>query len=420
MSESFRTARLDEVPALARLIKHSFPGPTRTLEWLRERLETPAFGGGPETVWMAEHEGAPIAACQLHPLVQWIAGVRFDCMGLGTVAISPTHRRRGLAGRMVASALRYARDRGDTVSALYPFRIRFYERLGYGLAGEALQYRFAPELLPDAPERARVQLVETESERAEVRALYEAWIRTQSGQVERTDAMWREGFWDVDDTVVVLCRGADGRAEGYARARYRTDLPLTDRFLEIEERVWLSRAAQRALYAWIASLGDQWRSVVYRAHPAEGFENFLGETRLPLGSAPQWGLWFGAATLLRGPMFRLLDVPAAWAARPVNDAEAPLTLRLEVTDRELPENDGPWRLHLADGHAEIEPCRGGDAGGAAATLALNVSTLSRLFVGDLAPSMAVAAGHAAIDHDAVLPALDAALRLPRPWTFERF
>jgi predicted acetyltransferase len=419
LSETFRTAHADDVPALARLIKHSFPGPTRTPEWLRARIETPVFGGGPETAWMAEQDGRPVAVCQLHPLAQWIAGVRFACMGLGTVAISPAHRRRGLAGRLVASALRHARERGDTVSALYPFRIRFYERLGYGLAGEALQYRFAPELLPDAPERAGIRLVETESQRAEVRALYEAWVRAQSGQVERTDAMWRDGFWEVDDTAVVLYRAPDGRAEGYARARYRTDLPPAERFLEIEERVWLSRAAQRAIYAWIASLGDQWQSVLYRAHPAEGFENYLRETRMSLGSAPQWGLWFGAATLMRGPMFRLLDVPAAWAARPVNDTGTPLVLRLEVSDREIPENDGPWRMRIADGRVEVEPWRG-EGSAADATLALPVSTLSRLFVGDLAPSMAVAAGHASIDHDAALPSLDAVLRLPKPWTFERF
>jgi predicted acetyltransferase len=253
-----------------------------------------------------------------------------------------------------------------------------------------------------------------------VRALYEAWARTQSGQVERTEAMWREGFWEVDDTVVVLYRTPEGSAEGYARARYRTDLPPAERFLEIEERVWTSRAAQRAIYAWIASLGDQWRSVLYRAHPAEGFENYLGETRLPLGSAPQWGLWFGAATLLRGPMFRLLDVAAAWSARPLVDTGTPLALRIEVSDRELPENDGPWRLRLEGGRAEVEPWRGGASGAADATLALPVSTLSRLFIGDLAPSVAVESGHATIDRDAVLPALDAALRLPRPWTFERF
>lgn len=407
-TEIFRPARSDELPQLARLIGHSFVG--RTREQLREMVERI----GVEPLWVAEQAGRPVAACHLHAFRQWIAGVAVPMMGLGTVAVAPTHRRRRLAGRLVGAGLRRARERGDLVSALYPFRVAFYEALGYGLAGAAHQYLLPPESLPDAPERGGVTLVEGEAELRALRAVYDRWAPTQTGQLARSEREWQK-VWDGDDRAGVLYRDAAGEPQGYAIVRYRADLPPQERFLEVEERAWLTAAAQRALYGWLASLGDQWRLIAYRAHPDEGFEHRVREPRLPLGSAPGWGLWFPAATLLAGPMFRLLDVPGAWRARRVAD-EARLTLVLEVRDAVLPENDGPWRLRLEGGRVAVEP--GG--GTADATLRLAVSTLSRLYVGALAPSAAVEAGLAALDRPDVLPRLDAALRLPRPWTFDRF
>lgn len=411
--ETFRFAREDEIPEIARLVGHSFVG--RTQEQLEEALGSGPFGGV-EILWIGEEDGLPTSACHLIRFHQWVGGARLPMMGLALVTVSPTHRRRRVAGRLVASGLRQARERGDVVSALYPFRIRFYEDLGYGLAGEAHQYLLPPDHFPDSPERLRVTLARGADDLAAVRALYDRWAPTQSGQLDRHghDGLWKRAL--DGERAAVVYRGEGGEPEGYAVVRYRSDLPPQERFLEVDERVWLTSAARRGLHAWLGSLGDQWPRVAYRAHPEEGFGGLVREPRLPLGSAPGWGLWFPSATLLAGPMFRLLDVTAAWGARSVAP-DARLTLGLEVRDPQLPENDGPWRLRLEDGRVAVESGRGG---GADVSLRLSVSALSRLFVGALAPSAAVDAGLAEADRPERLAALDAALRLPRPWTFDRF
>jgi predicted acetyltransferase len=335
-------------------------------------------------------------------------------MGLGSVAVSPAHRRQRVAGRLVASGLRQARERGDLASALYPFRIRFYEDLGYGLAGEAHQYMLPPEQFPDAPERLQVRLASTEEDFAAVSSIYDRWAATENGQLERHAGHWRK-VWDGERAGVVF-RTGEGDPEGYAIVRYRSDLPPTERFLEVEERAWLTPAARRGIYAWLGSLGDQWRLIAYRAHPEEGFADIIREPRLPLGREANWGLWFPGATLMIGPMFRLLDVPAAWAVRRMSP-ETALTLRLEVQDEQLPENAGPWRLRIEQGVVEVERS---PEGGVDLSLRLPVRVLSRIFIGALAPSAAVEAGLAETDRPERLAALDAALRLRRPWTFDRF
>lgn len=413
-TEEFRPARPEELREVAQLEAHSFPALGRSIE---EREATLAEGprGGVETLWVGVDGGRLVATCQLLRLQQWVGGVALPVAGVGSVAIAPTHRRRGLAGRLLTTGLRHARERGDVGSALYPFRINFYERYGYGLAGEAHQYQIPPEIIPDAPERARVCLVESEQDRADVRAVYDAWSRRETGQLVRPERAWAWA-WQGPNRAAVVYRAPDGTPQGYAIVHYRVDLPITERFLEVEERAWLTHEARRGLYAWLGSLGDQWQQVLYRAHPDEHFVDRLEEPRLPMGSAPGWGLWFPAATVLRGPMFRLLDVAAAWEARPVR-REDPLAIGLEIVDEQIPENAGTWRLVLEGGRARME--RNG-SGAVDATLAMRVRVLSRIFMCALRPSAAVAAGLATVDRPEVLPMLDVAFGLRRPWTFERF
>ncbi|HEX5724957.1 MAG TPA: GNAT family N-acetyltransferase [Longimicrobiaceae bacterium] len=416
MSETFRPARPDEVDEVARLEMHSFPSPTRTQKTWEEWLQNGPHGGL-EALWVAEEDGRLVGACQLLWLRQWIGGEPLRVMGLAAVAIAPTHRRRGLAGRMLVAGFEHARERGDVASALYPFRASFYEELGYGLAGEAHQYQLPPSLLPDDKQgRLRVLMVDGEADEAAMHAVYREAARVhQTGQLERTPRSWKS-VWGREDQAAVLYRGEGGKPEGYAIVRYRADLPVDRRFLEVEERVWLTIGAQRGIYAWLSTLGDQWRELVYRAHPEEGFGDRISEPRLPLLANPGWGLWFPSATLLRGPMFRLLDVCEALRARNVvGDVE--LTLVLEVDDEHIPENRGPWRVRVAHGRMEVEPHTGGAAD---ARLRLPVDTLSRIYIGALAPWQAVAGGLAEIDRPELIRTLDHALLVPKPWTFDRF
>lgn len=414
MSVAFRFAQPSELVAAARLAFHSFPGPSRTAAWWLEQLREPLYGGGAETLWVGEEDGRIVAACQLHPLRQWISGAALDVRGLGTVAISPTHRRRGLAGKLVASGLRAVREEGAAASALYPFRVSFYARLGYGLAGHALQYRVAPDCLPDAPERLQVELAESEESRAEARRMYDAWAATQTGQVVRPVRVWQQ-MLSAGDRALAVYRAPSGQVEGYALVVYRVDFPPQDRFLEVDEIAWLNPAARRGLLAWLGSLGDQWRQILIRVLPSHHFSAWISEPRLPSGSVPGWNLWFPSATLLAGPMFRVLDVERAWQQRAVQP-ESPFTVQLELTDESVPENSGFWRLRLEDGRVGVE--RG--AGASDVAVRLGVDTLSRLFVGALSPSAALDAGLLEVDRPDPLSRLDRALHLPDPWTFDRF
>lgn len=415
MSVTFRFARPEELEEIVRLTGHSFPGVGRDPEWWMARFRETVYGDGPEILWVGEDAGRLVASCQLHRIAHWVSGADMPTMGLGTVAIAPTHRQQGLAGRMVATGLRAARDRGDILSSLYPFRASFYGRFGYGLAGDAHQYHVAPTALPSSETRYAVEIMDTAERRAEVAAFYEVWARRQTGQVRRTELAWDE-LASGADRLLVGFRGTDGLLTGYALATYPTKLPPQERFLSVEELAWSKPEARRGLYGWLASMGDQWRGIALRALPEHRLQDWLREPRLGGGQLPpHWGLWFPSAVLLRGPMFRLLSMEEAWRRRAV-PPDVRLTVSVDVSDEELPENAGVWRLRLAEGR--VMPERGG--GEANLRLRMPIRTLGRIFMGSLPPSAALEAGLATGDAGGPLAELDRALHLDGCWTFDRY
>ena len=409
----YRFARAQDLPAAAQLITHSFPGAQRPASWHEAQLRDPIYGGGAETLFLGESGGRLVAALQLHPLRQWIGGEVFKVAGVGTVTISPTHRRRGLAAELMTHALRAAYARGDAGSALYPFRTSFYARLGYGVAGSVLQYQVPPQALPDAPERARVELLDTDGLRSHALELYNRWAAAQTGQLVRTDRLWTQ-ISTAPDHALVGYRDSQGLLQGYALVHYRADLPRDKRYLDVLEVIWLSNDARRALYGWLASLGDQWEHLLLRALPSHDLMEWIAEPRLPFDAAPPWRLWAPAATMMLGLMFRLVNMEAAWSRRQVNVTE-PVAIQLEVTDEQIPENHGSWVLELAHGRARVR--RGATA---PHTMRTSISTLSRLFIGAISATRAYEAGSLTCDRGEVLRALDRALALPEPWTFDRF
>lgn len=414
MSLIFRSARLEEVPAVARIVSHSFPWKGATQRELEEVLtESPL--GGLSDLWVGEDDGRIVASCLLYSFRQWIGRREIPAMGLGAVAISATSRRRGLAGRLIGSAFEVARERGDLTSALFPFRTSFYRKLGYGLAGEIQQYRIPPTALPDDDGRRRVELVESSEDRSALMAVYDRWAPRQTGQMVRTPRSW-EQVWQKDTRRAVLHRDEDGTPTGYAVFRYAQDPAKNYRAIEVEEIVWIGRAARAALYGWMASLSDQWEEIVYRAHPDEGFAEHLAETRFPRDDGPRWHYWFPAATTMYGPMFRLLDVAGAWRSRRVRPGPA-LRVALEVHDPSIDANAGDWLLTIEDGAVEVEK---GPGEGADLRLRLGIDALSRIYIGAISSGLAVRTGIAHADDESRLGQLEKLLRVPRPWTFERF
>lgn len=353
-----------DVSALARLWNQAFPG-DRTVEDREQRLLDGGTHGGLDDVWVSRVDGRMAGALRTYRLRVHLWGRSYPAMGLGAVAVAPDFRRRGVGGVMCTEALRLARDRGDVLSLLYPFRVSYYRRFGYTLVGELHRYRFSPYDLHPFPGDRAVVWGSAEEDEDEVRSVYARVAERSNGLIDRTDRAWR--FLRNSDRLLFLFRPDGGRATGYLVARPRKRREGAE--LRVRELVAEDREAYEGLLGWIAAQGDQWRLVTYDALPSEGFHHHLAHPRRPRTGGRR-DLWFESGGILRGPMIRVLDV-----ARVLADAGVSEVTPLRIKDEQLAENDGLWEV--GDEARRVED---GDGGLAGEVRTLGVAEVADLFV----------------------------------------
>jgi predicted acetyltransferase len=340
---TLRPATDADIPALSELWAYAFPGERTAAERARGLREGGVYGGV-ESSWVVEEGGRMAAAFRTYALRSWIRGRCHPVMGLAAVAVAPEFRRRGLGRWACEQALRIGRERGDTLSFLFPFRVSFYGNLDYALVGELHRYRFAPGVLPPFAGWERVSRA-TGDEAKEAREVYRRVAERSNGLLERTDRMWR--FQRGSGLTTLLFRDEAGDARGYAIVRPSRGTRASgssgragsgEWTLRVRELVAEDAAAREALLGWISAQRDQWQEIVYDALPGEDFHRLLPHPQQPVSGRAR-SLWFHSATILRGPMARVLDVATVLEAM-ASDASAARPLRIH--DPVLAENCGTW------------------------------------------------------------------------------
>lgn len=411
-----RFAQPDDIEEIAALWVDAFPG-KRTLADRVRMLETGGPYGGLETVLVARADAGRLAgACKIYRMTQYLRGVALPMMGLAAVAVAPDARRRGLGATLCTAAMREARDRGDVLSTLYPFRPDYYERLGWGLVGHLLKHRFRTAHLPDYDEAGHVRPAVLPDDADDIAACYARVAARSNGPIARDRRIWAYrlageelGVRPVDEDAALAAAGEgtgkdrvvvcdDGGVTGYMLLRMVPGrVPETGR-VHVRELVAEDEEAYRALVGHLAAQRDQWPFGLHFARPGERFEDRLEDPRPPRYT-PSRSLHFPTATVVRGPMVRVLDVQAALATRPFS-LPGGATLTLTVADAQLPENGGPWIVEGAR-EAGVRATPGSDAS-SAASLDTDAATFARIMAGEVAPSTAARLGRARTAGDAAL------------------
>jgi predicted acetyltransferase len=382
-----RQAQRDDIRALAELWTRSFPG-ERTLEQRIRQLETGGVFGGIEAVWLAEIGGRMAGAFRAYALTQHLHGCAYPMMGLGAVAVDETVRRRGIGRQLCLEAIRIARERGDVLSVLYPFRPAFYEALGWGHVGELHAFRFRPESLLRTG-TADVFRASHEDTNA-IAACYARVAAATNGPIARTPRIWRQHLGGTSTHAYLT---GTPRVEGYLIARFSRGSVPDERALYIHELIAENHDAYSGLLGWIAAQRDAWRVVLYDATPDEHFEHRLADPRPPGFRAARY-LWAPVYRCIRGPMLRVLDVPAAVVRRAHWGPVAPLRFGLEVADDVVSENTGPFVIDF-DGHRATV-----SRGAARPTLRTSARGFAQLFAGELQLTDAIQLDLAEVTGDA--------------------
>ncbi|MGW3735776.1 GNAT family N-acetyltransferase [Streptomyces sp. NPDC005148] len=309
-----------------------------------------------------------------------VGGATVPSDAVTNVTVSPTHRRRGLLTRMMATDLAAAKDRGDVVATLIAAEYPIYGRYGFGPAAWTTEWEIDVPRAgldprwsgPSASDGGgRIDLVDGAEVRKLGPALHDRLRARQHGAVSRGDRWWQlntgedvpvPGSWT--EPFHAVYRNADGAVDGLLV--YRADDKWGDAKQPLNRASVLgliaeTPAAERALWHYVCSI--DWITTVRSGHraPDDLLPLLLPDPRAARVVTQADWMWV-----------RVLDVVRALEARTY---ATPASLTLDIHD---PEGlaGGRFRLDASPDGVSCAPTT------RSADLSLDVRELGTLCLGD--------------------------------------
>ncbi|MGH2663580.1 MAG: GNAT family N-acetyltransferase [Actinomycetota bacterium] len=319
--------------------------------------------------------------------------------GITTVAVLPTHRRRGVMREVLRRQVDELHQEGHPTAYLWASEGAIYQRFGYGTGAPAAAFDIRKHrtafLRPHQP-AGRVRLIERSEAFKAFPSVYDRVRPGQPGMLDRPGPWWELRFHDSPEDregassyFFALHEAPDG-PDGYVVYRVKHDWSsvsgVSEGMMDVEELV----AATRGAYA------DLWRFCfdVDLIGRIKGFKRPVDEPLLHMLAEPRaLGLRFRDGTWLR-----LIDVPAALEARRYAVADR---VRLEVRDEFCPWNEGTWELQ---GGPEGASCT---RFASEPDLVLDVSDLAGTYLGAVPFATLARAGRVAEAKDGAVRRADA-------------
>lgn len=338
-----------------------------------------------------------------------VRGTTIATGGVGMVAVDLLHKKEKVARDLIHFYLNRSRSQGMPMAVLYPFRIDFYKRMGFGLGAKMNQYSFPPSTLLPAGSKEHVRMLGGE-DKAALTACYGRVQRKTHGLMVKSDLDMERLLAAPEARTVGVEH--DGQLAGYLSFAFDLD-PTNNNFirnnLHVRELVFETPEALGDLAAFVRAQADQIHRVVIETQDAS-FAHLLGDPRDESNRMlPSVNHQTNVAGL--GLMYRVLDIGALFTALAQTDfGGQTLRLQLVVRDDFVPENDGAAVVHFAEGRPRVAE---GDAGHDV-TVTMGVSELSSVLMGVVSVEQLYMYGQAQVSDTGYLDTLSRLFAVPRP------
>ncbi|MGC4031822.1 MAG: GNAT family N-acetyltransferase [Tepidisphaeraceae bacterium] len=352
---------------------------------------------------LADDTGDVATATSLS-LTMNVRGTHLPCQGVAWVGTVRSHRRRRIDGHGLASTVMHAlankaRERGQAVSMLAPFRVSFYESFGYGIAERQNEWTVPLRILPDGDA----------GQFAEYRdADFDSALASRRRQFERTHGDIRTDAVRLDSWIKTLqplgFRMIDRQGDRVV-SQFTLGTEIVDgRAIAVVHRPFYeSIDALKRLLTMLGTLKDQY-SAARVGLPADLPINWLlAERQVPHRRVDHPAARCRAITRMQ---VKIAETPEVIAAlTPANGVSGLLTI--DVAGQ-------AWRIEIADGHATATTSTH------QADLACDAKVWAALVMGDLPVKTAADLGLLTAGTPAALPLLADLVAGPAPFCHEYF
>ena len=296
--------------------------------------------------------------------------------GITSVAVSPTHRRRGILTQMVRKQLQQERDRGFPLAGLWASEAPIYGRFGFGMAVEQQEVAIECDRStfragnPAATANGKIRFATAADIRRVGPDIWQRKMAVTPGMASRDAHPWQSAYPDsstdkrfADVFNVTYSEGADTLGFASYRISDSRDLDeLAFKMLKVRELIALNPRAEAAIWRFLLDI-DLVHLVQHESHPVRSLLLRLLDDPRCMTQKPYDALWL-----------RILDVPKALSARTYS---TPGEFVLEVVDDFCGWTTGRYALVAnGDGSAECNPTDG------SVDIEMPIATLGAIYMGD--------------------------------------
>ncbi|MEK8132097.1 GNAT family N-acetyltransferase [Paenibacillus filicis] len=311
--------------------------------------------------WGAYVDGRLAAKLAINDFQCYIQGHALPMGGVAGVATWPEYRRGGLVKKLILQALLAMKEKGQTISFLYPFEFGFYRKFGWEMCAEQKQLELVVSQLPKWP-GGKGKVVRSDGGWEVLHTIYSAYAAGYNGMLNRSEAWWTHRVLFTKRGMTAVYYNEAGEPAGYVMYQVK------ERVLKVHELIALNHEAKLGLWRFLSDHDSMLEKLTWNAPTDEALPFLLDNPRVKQEIVP---------TI----MARIVDVPAFLDKFPfASGMEGSFCLKIQ--DEHAPWNQAVWHVTVDESGKAVVREAAEELGNLnLPQLACSVQTLSALLMG---------------------------------------
>ena len=180
----------------------------------------------------------------------------FKMYGVGGVASKPEYRNRGIIREIMIEMFKDMHENNIPLSVLYPFKLFFYERLGYKLVDDHFAYEF--KISDIIFKKTDYHMKEVERINDDIRSVYDKAISNFDYIAKRPEIQYYRGLYK--NNYKFICYNGN-QPVGYViiiftKKNEEAWLKHPEKTIVIQESFWLDQTAKQTIFNFLRSHRD--------------------------------------------------------------------------------------------------------------------------------------------------------------------
>jgi len=323
-----------EREANSRLMRYAFQTSKNTYENIESPIKLPmnwSYG--------AFDEEKLVATASYIPYQIRLRSKDFGMSGVAGVASKPEYRNRGLIRDIMTKMFKHMYDNKIPISVLYPFKLSFYEMLGYKLVDECVDYHF--KISDIIYKETNYDMIEVDEINDDIMKIYHKVVLNFDYIAKRPLKDYWQRFYTGN--YKFICYNRD-QPVGYIIITFlkvnEHRIKHPERTIFIQEIFWLDQKAKQTLFNFLWSHRDQ-REYILGAFPIN--ENIIDLLRTPR---------IELRSIRANSLLRIIDVKAVFENLEYNLAD--FSILFHINDEFCPWNNGIFTLTSKEKNVKVD------------------------------------------------------------------